>query len=133
TMTQAAERNVELLRKGYQDFGRGDLPAVQAAFAPDAVWHAQRLGRLTGDHAGWPAIARFFGLTMELTGGTFRVEVQDVMANDGAVAVVVRSSGRRGAHTLGDRQVHLFRVEAELVREVWQYVGDVAAIDAFWG
>jgi len=129
---ERAERNGVLLRQGYEAFARGDLAAVEAMFSPDAVWHAQRLGLLGGDHRGWQAILQFFGRSMELTAGTFRVETQDVLVSPAGAAAVVRSSGRRGERRLDDMQVHLFRIEAERVVEVWQYVGDSDAVNEFW-
>lgn len=127
-----AARNAELLRAGYAAFGRGDLMAVQELFAPDAIWHAKRLGQLGGDHRGWPAILTFFGRSMELTHGTFSVEPIEVLANETGGAAVVRSQGRRGGGVLDDRQVHLFHLEGDKVTEVWQFVGDGAATEAFW-
>jgi hypothetical protein len=46
---------------------QGDMAAVEQAFDPECVWHAQRLGILGGDHRGYPAVLRFFGQTMEMT------------------------------------------------------------------
>ena len=86
-----AARNAELLRSGYEAFGRGDLAQVEAIFAPDVTWHAYRLGQLGGDHDGWGAVAEFFGRTMQLTAGTFRLEVLDVIPHDrGKTRFIVR-------------------------------------------
>ena len=130
--TDRAARNAELLRSGYTAFATGDMVALNNLFDPNIVWHAQRLGMLGGDHRGWPAVLTFFGRSMELTQGTFGIEVLEVLANDESAAAVVRSTGRRGAAALDDRQIHLFRLENERVVEVWQYVGDGAAAEAFW-
>ncbi|HEY1330752.1 MAG TPA: nuclear transport factor 2 family protein [Actinomycetota bacterium] len=130
TITDRATRNVELFTKGYAAFGAGDLQTVEAMFEPDAVWHAQRLGTLSGDHAGWPAVLGFFGRTMELSGGTFRVAVQEIMANDDGAAVVVRSTAERNGKQLDSRQVHLYRVRGDRVVEAWQFAGPEA--DDFW-
>lgn len=127
-----AARNADLLRAGYAAFAKGDLMAVQELFTPDAVWHVQRLGQLGGDHRGWPAILSFFGRSMELTQGTFSVEPIEVLANDTGAAAVVRSRGQRGAEVFDDRQVHLFHYDGDRVAEVWQFVGDGVAAEAFW-
>jgi ketosteroid isomerase-like protein len=127
-----AAHNIELVAAGYAAFGRGDLVAVEATFHPEVVWHVQRLGVLGGDHRGWPAVLTFFGRSMELTQGTFRVDVEEILANDTGAAIVVRSMGRRGDRVLDDRQVHLFHIEDDKVVEVWQFVGDGQATEAFW-
>ena len=122
--------NDRLIRSGYDAFGRGDLAAVEAVFRPDAVWHAQALGVLSGDHEGWPAIAAFFGRTMELTKGTFSVTVEDVLTNETGAAVVVRSRGTRDGRELDSRQIHLYRMEDGRVAEAWQFAPRDA--DEFW-
>jgi ketosteroid isomerase-like protein len=128
--TDVRTANDELVRSGYDAFAAGDLAAVEALFRPDAVWHAQRLGLLSGDHTGWPAIAEFFGRTMQLTAGSFSVTIEDVLTNDTGAAAVVRSRGERDGRRLDDRQVHLFRLDGVRVAEVWQFPGEGA--DAFW-
>lgn len=127
------ERNAELLRSGYAAFARGDMAAVQRTWHPDVVWHAQRLGQLSGDHVGWDGFMAFIGRTMELTGGTFRLEVRDVLASPtGAAASVQSIAERPDGRRLNSNQVHLFAVRDGKVAEVWQFVGDVAQADAFW-
>jgi uncharacterized protein len=130
--TDPAARNAELLRSGYTAFATGNMVALNELFDPGIVWHAQRLGILGGDHAGWSAVLKFFADSMELTRGTFAIEVLEVLSNDESAAAVVRSTGRRGEATLDDRQVHVFRLENDRVVEVWQFVGDGPAAAAFW-
>lgn len=127
-----AARNAALLEAGFAAFGSGDLVAVEALFDPAAVWHAQRLGKLGGDHRGWPAVLKFFADSMELTQGTFRIDVREILANDTGAAAVVRSTARRGDQALDDQQIHLFHLDGDRVSEVWQFVGDGEAAEAFW-
>ena len=52
----------------------------------------------------------------------------------GHVAVPTRvSASRPDGRTFDDAQVLLFRLEGDRVRSVDQYVGDPAAVTAFWG
>lgn len=128
----ASARNTALLEEGFRAFASGDLAALGTLFSPDAVWHVQRLGQLSGDHRGLPAILQFFGRTMELTRGTFRVEVLEVLANENGAVAVVRSRGERDGLTLDDRQLQQFHLRDGRVVEVWQYPGDVEAASRFW-
>ncbi len=131
-ITDRAARNAELLRSGYEAFAAGDMATIQRLFHQEIVWHAQRLGILGGDHRGIEAVMSFFGRTMELTAGTFRVEVQEILANDDGAAAVARSTGRRGDAVLDSLQIQHFHIVDERVVEVWQYVADSPAVDAFW-
>jgi ketosteroid isomerase-like protein len=127
-----SERNAALLRDGYAAFAWADLAALGTLFSPDAVWHVQRLGQLSGDHRGFPAILQLFGRSAELTMGTFRVDLVEVLANDAGAAAVVHSMGSRNGMDLDDRQIHHFHLREGRVVEVWQYVGDGEATGRFW-
>ena len=69
---------------------------------------------------------------MELTRGTFRADLLEVMSNDNGAAAIVRSRGERDGLRLYDKQVHLFQLEGGHVVEVWQFVGDGEAAARFW-
>jgi uncharacterized protein len=96
------------------------------------VWHAQRLGALSGDHRGWPEVLRFFGETMEMSKGTFRVTVTERYSNPDGVAFMARSQAERDGRTLDDRQMHVFKLRGDQAVEVWQFVGNGRAVDEFW-
>src|SRR5438128_4257314 len=106
-MIEVAAENEARLREGYAAFVSGDLARVERLFHPGVIWHAQRLGQLGGDHIGWPAVAEFFGRSMQLTRGTFHIDVLDVLTNANGGAVVVQSMGERDGKRLNDRQVRL--------------------------
>jgi hypothetical protein len=57
---------------------------------------------------------------MELTKDTFRVKVQEILANDHGPAAVVRSSATRGDKVLDSRQIHHSHMTDERVVE-WQF------------
>jgi ketosteroid isomerase-like protein len=132
TDAQRAAGNVALVQAGYDAFSRGDLDAVETLFHPAVVWHAQRLGALSGDHKGWPEVLRFFGETMELTRGSFRITITERYANPDGVAFMARSQAERDGQALDDRQMHVYRLSGDRVVEVWQFVGDGRAVDEFW-
>jgi hypothetical protein len=46
---------------------------------------------MAGDHRGIDAVLGFFGRTMELTAGTFRAELHDVVADDQHTLDVITS------------------------------------------
>ncbi len=129
---ERAARNVELVQAGYDAFTRGDLGAVETLFHPEVVWHAQRLGALSGDHRGWPEVLRFFGETMEMSRGTFRVTVTERYSNPDGVAFMARSQAKRDGRTLDDRQMHVFKLRGDQAVEVWQFVGNGRFVDEFW-
>ena len=132
-MTGTATSNIQIVRSGYEAFGRGDMAGVAELFAPDAVWTHRNGGRFAGPKHGFDTIAAFFGESVELSAGTLRVEPTDLLGDGDEVAVLVHMTGTRpDGRVLDDRQVHLFHLRDGKTATVDQYVGDPAAVEAFW-
>lgn len=129
-INQDRDTNLKLVEEGYAAFGRGDMETVTRLFHADMIWHALRLGELSGDKVGRDAVFAFFGKTMELTQGSFSVTSEEILASDTTAAVVCHSRARRNGRELDDQQVHLLRIRDGQVVEVWQYAGPSA--DDFW-
>ena len=126
-----AHPNEERMRKGYEAFVAGDMAALDQLFTDDVVWHVPGRHSLAGDHEGKQAVLELFAKNMEMTGGTFRLEVHDILANDEhGVALVVATAEREG-NRLEDRQVHVLHVREGKVSEFWAHPGDAYAVDEF--
>ena len=63
------DSNATIIRKAYQDFAQGNIPAVFAAFDTGIAWHVPGYSPLSGNYRGRDQIAGFFGHTIELSGG----------------------------------------------------------------
>jgi ketosteroid isomerase-like protein len=124
--------NVELLRKGYQAYSRGDMETINELFADDVEWHVAGRSQLAGNYHGKDEVFGFFGKIIELSGGTARFEVHDVLANDEhGVALVTGSASRAGRDFTG-KDVHTFHIRDGKVVEFWDSPLDQYAIDEFW-
>jgi uncharacterized protein len=66
---------------------------------------------------------------MELTGGNFRVEVHDVVANDEHAVGLHSVHAERDGKTLEDNNTLVFHVRDGKATEVWQYWADQHAAD----
>jgi len=127
-----AHPNEELLRRGYEAFGAGDMDTLNELFADDIVWHVGGRSPLAGDYEGKDAVFAFFAKTMEMTGGTFRIEVHDILANDDHGVAMVVARGEREGKTLEDRGVQVLHVRDGMATESWFHPGDTYAVDEFW-
>ena len=127
-----AHPNEDRIRQGYEGFAKGDLQALDGLFADDIVWHVGGRSPLAGDYKGTDEVFGFFAKLMERSGGTFRVDVHDILANDEHGVVFVHSRGQREGKTLGDNTLHAFQLENGKVKEFWGYPGDQYAVDEFW-
>ena len=121
--------NEDLIRRGYDAFSSGDMDTLRELFHPDIVWHAGGRSQLAGDHRGVDTVLGFFAKTMELTGGNFRVEVHDVLANDEHAVGLHTAHAEREGRTLQDNNTLVFHVRDGKDTEVWQYWADPYAAD----
>jgi ketosteroid isomerase-like protein len=134
TATATAGSDIAVVRGGFEAFGKGDMAAFAAMFAPDATWNHRNPDRLGGIHQGREGIVAFIVESGRLTAGTLRAVPEAIMADGaGRVAVLTRVSGTRpDGRTFDDLQILLFAVDGDVVRGVDQYIGDPPAVTAFW-
>ena len=93
-----AHPNEDLVREGYEAFGRGDIEALQSRFfAPDIRWHFPGRSPFAGDYTGVAEVLGWLGRSAEASGGTLRVELHDVIGNDEHVVALVNVRAERGA------------------------------------
>jgi len=122
-----------LIRGLYAARARGDLDAVRAILAPDIVWHEPGPDSpYTGQLRGADAVLGMHTQAMALTGGTFRLELHDVLANDAHAVALVNWSAERGGRRLTGREVAVYHVRVGRVTEAWFHPDDAATVDAFW-
>ena len=126
-----AHPNEELVRRGFDAFSKGDGDTLRELFDPDAVWHAPGRSRLSGDHRGVDDILDFFARTLELTAGTFRIELHDVVANDEHAVALYVARGEREGRSLEDKSVLVIHVRNGRFLETWQHSEDQYAADEF--
>jgi uncharacterized protein len=124
--------NQQLIERAYAAFGRGDVPTVLASMADDILWHVPGRGPISGDFRGHEQVLGFFRRFMELSGGTFRIAVDDVLAKGDRVIVLVTESAQRLGRSWSSPQVHAWTVKDGKATVFWQFQGDQQTEDEFW-
>jgi ketosteroid isomerase-like protein len=127
-----AHPNEDLVRRGYAAFGTGDIVTLRELFADKIVWHVGGRSPIAGDYKGKDEVLGFFAQLAQRAGGTFRVDVHDVLANDEHVVALVKVTAAREGKTLDDTGAQVFHVQAGKVTESWFHPGDAYADDEFW-
>jgi uncharacterized protein len=126
--------NATRMKAGYDAFARADLEALREFLAEDIVWHFPGSSPMAGDYRGHEEVFSFFMKVFEQTGGSFTLEVRDVLANDIHGVAIVHVTGERDGKTLDSDQVHVGHINAEgRVTEFWNMPENVRAVDEFWG
>ena len=122
-----------LVRGFYAARARRDLVAVRDAIAPDVVWHeAGSRPPYTGDLIGREVVLAMMAKAAELTGGTFRLDLDDVLANDRHAIALVNWVAERGGRTLRGKEVAVYRVRDGRLAEAWFYPDDHGTVETFW-
>lgn len=124
--------NLVIARAGYEAFDKGDMAAVSDLLSDDIVWHSGGSNVLTGDYAGKEAVLDFFSLLMRESGGTFRNDVHDMLANDEHGVALVTVSASRGGESFEGRVIHVFHMSDGKMTEFWSYPEDQSSYDEFW-
>jgi ketosteroid isomerase-like protein len=127
-----AHPNEESLRRGYDAFGRGDVEAVLALFTDDIRLHIPGRNPVSGEYQGKDQVVGFFTKLMELTDGTFSLDVHDVLANDEHAVGLVTLRGERGGRTLDVNDAQVWHVKDGKFSEFWSQLFDLYAADEFW-
>jgi hypothetical protein len=125
--------NAARIRALFGAFRRRDVEAIRDAIREDAVWHFPgRRGRLAGAHAGHAGILGFLARVSQLTGGSFHLDLEAVLADDSHAVAFFRGRGQRGERVLDNPTCLKIRLENGRAAEVWEFVWDLYAVDEFW-
>ncbi|MBJ7596013.1 MAG: nuclear transport factor 2 family protein [Candidatus Dormibacteraeota bacterium] len=131
-MPDTATANAEALRRGYEAFQTGNLDMLRdELFDKDIVWHNQGKNPLAGDHRGPEAVIATFVKQFELTNGTFKVELHDILASDDHAVALARASGERNGKSLDQPYAHVCHFRDGKLTEAWILNLDQYESDAF--
>ena len=124
--------NAALMRRATEAFSKGDITTLKQIIAEDAVWHVPGRSQVAGDYRGHDQIFGYFAKLMELTGGTFKVDLHDVLATDDHVINLDRMTASRGDKTLDMDLVLVVHPKDGKIAEAWDLFSDQYGWDDFW-
>jgi ketosteroid isomerase-like protein len=126
--------NVQRIRDAYAAFTAGDLSTGLKDLAPDAVFHFNGSGPLSGDHIGVDDISAALVGLFELTAGTQKLDIAGVYADDHHGVVVLREmASRPDGATLDVDEVHVLAIDSEgRITDLWDLPSDPDTHDRFF-
>ena len=80
-------------------------------FPEDILWHVPGRGPLSGDCHGHAQVLEFFGHFMRLSGGSFRIQLDEILAKRDLVLALCTESAQRGGRNWSSPQVHVWTVK----------------------
>ena len=125
--------NVARIRDGYAAFAKGDFGVLNDLFAEDILWHEPGRNQLAGDFRGREAVYGYFGKLMEVTEGSFHLDLQAVFADDERGVALVVSTASRGGRSVKVNDAHIFDLRDGKVVEFWNASTDPYAYDELFG
>jgi ketosteroid isomerase-like protein len=125
-------QNEEVVRRAYDAFARRDMPALLEMMSDEITFMISGKSIQSGTFAGKEEVRKYFSIVGTHTAGTHRVEVLEVLVNDGGAIALVRALGQRGEHSLDMTVVHIWRVSDGKLARLWLIAMDQYAFDAFW-
>jgi uncharacterized protein len=129
----AGHPNVARIKDGYAAFAKGDFTVLNDLFAEDLLWHEPGRNQLGGDYRGRDAVYGFFGKLMELTEGSFHLDVESIFADDERGVALVVSTASRGGKSIEVKDAHIFNLRDGKVVEFWQASTNPYAYDELIG
>jgi ketosteroid isomerase-like protein len=128
-----ADSQEDIIRRGYQAFGEGDMEHFRSIYTPDVVQHQAGNNQTSGDHKGLDNVLALYGQLFELSGGTFVAELKSVKAEGDKVVSVHHATAEREGKTLDTDESIEFTFSGDKISRLDLTYADQAAEDAFWG
>jgi ketosteroid isomerase-like protein len=125
-----AHPNEDLVRKGFAA-GPRDTDAQRNRYAEDIRYHIPGRGPLAGVYEGIEQVLQMVARVFELTGGTFSMELHDVVANDEHAVALVTQHAERAGKQLTDNAVMVYHIRDGKITEIWTHSTDQYAADEF--
>jgi len=129
----AEHPNIARLKDGYAAFGKGDFTVLDGLFADDLLWHTGGRSQVAGDYRGREAVYGLVSKLMEITEGSFRLDLHAVFADDEHGVALVAATASRGGRSITVNEAHVFHLNDGKVVEFWDATTDQYASDELIG
>jgi ketosteroid isomerase-like protein len=128
-----ADENVAIMQRAYDAFNKADMDTLNEIFDESIVWHLPGRSSMAKDYESRDATLAYFGQLGELTGGTFRAELQELLGgdNDHVVGHQRSTAERDGKHLDVDNCI-VFTLKDGRVIDGREHFEDLYAWDEFW-
>jgi ketosteroid isomerase-like protein len=128
-----ADENVAVMRRAYEAFNAADMDTLIEVFDESAEWHLPGRSSMADDYRSRDALLAYFGQLGQETGGTFRAELQRLLADDDDHVVGYhRSTADRNGQHLDVGDCIVFQLRDGRIVDGREHFEDLYAWDEFW-
>lgn len=119
--------NAALIRRSVEAMNRGDLQGAAENLADDVEWH--EIGR-SEPIRGKQALADRYAQMPP--GGSIKVDLHDVVANDEHAIALVNATAAMGDQSLDYRTAEIFHMKDGKITARWAFSDDTERINQFF-
>jgi ketosteroid isomerase-like protein len=124
--------NAEVFERVYDCFTSGDMGKLSELIAPDVVWHVPGDNLISGTYTSRDGIFGCFGKIFELSGGSYRPQLLDVLSDDNYTVALLHASARHGQKVLDQDYAFIMRIRNGQIAELQEAWTEGPAWDEFW-
>jgi ketosteroid isomerase-like protein len=128
-----ADSKGDIVRRGYQAFGEGDMETLGSLYTPDVVQRVPGNNPMSGEYKGVDAVMGLYAKLFESSGGTFSVDLKSVKTEGDKVVSVHGAKAEREGKTLDVDESIEFSFSGDKISVLDVTYSDEAAEDDFWG
>lgn len=124
--------NAAVLEKLYEDFAKGDLASVLDVCADSMTFQVAGKSKLAGKFDKKSFAEIFVPHLMELSGGTLKIEVHDILSSDRHAVALISDHLIRKGEKIQLRSAHVWRFENGKPVAWYEYPRDLYQYDTIW-
>lgn len=124
--------NIAVFHRTMAAFAAGDMEALAKAFHSEVVWHIGGNNPLAGEYRGREATFAVFGREFQLTGGTYRPQLHDVLVSDDHTVALLHVTATREGKQLDMDYALVLRIRDGKITQGRVLTADPQAYDEFW-
>ena len=125
-------RDVDVFRRVYAAFTNGDMDRLAELIAPDVVWRVPGDNLISGTYTSRDAIFGCFNRIFELSNGSYKPQVHDILADDEHTVALLHATARRGEKTLDQDYAFVFHIRDGRITQTWEAWTEGPAWNDFW-
>ena len=131
-MSAMSEENVEIVRRAWEAWERGDWDPLYAFYHPDVVWDASALrGPITGVYHGHDGVRRYFREWLEsFEAHDARAEKFIAAGDDVIVRLRLRGRGKTSGVEVEMARLNVYRIRNGLAIRVELFETEAEALEA---
>ena len=123
---------IDVFKQVYDAFTTGNMERLAELIVPDVVWHVPGKNLISGEYTSREAIFACFNKIFELSNGSYRPELHDILANDDHTVALLHAIARHGDKTLDQNYAFIMHMRDGRIAETWEAWTEGPAWNEFW-